>query len=84
MTVHTLVIRDGVPMALPSRDITETFVGEELGLTSLEAERALVERDPTGLPIRNGSAPEPWRGPRSAEAQAHPKKVDGAYTPEGF
>lgn len=82
--IGALVIRDGVPMAFPSRDITETFVGEELGLTSPEAERTLMERALTGLPIRNGSAPEPWRGPHSAEAQAHPKRVAGAYTPEGF
>lgn len=78
-----LVIRDGVPMAFPSRDISETFVGDELGLTSPEAERALMEAALSGLEERNPEAPGPWRGPGGG-VPARAKTPGTAYTPEGF
>ncbi|RGL08160.1 hypothetical protein DXC81_09525 [Collinsella tanakaei] len=70
----SLVIRGGVPLALPSRDITETFLGPELGMTSPEAERRLMEAALTGLEERNRSAPPVWRGPSAPGAGQPPKK----------
>lgn len=82
-----LVIRDGVPMAFPSRDVTETFVGPLLGITSPEAERALMEASLAAREVRNEAAPEVWAGvPAAGEAAtepAAPKSATG-YVPEGF
>lgn len=79
-----LVIRDGVPMAFPSRDIADTFVGEELGLTSPEAERGLMEAALSGLDVRNPEPPETWRGPRAGGEPARAGAAGAPYTPEGF
>lgn len=82
-----LVIHDGVPMAFPSRDVTETFVGPMLGMTSPDAERALMEQSTARRKVRNGTVPEVWQGPTAPDATAaaptKPKTVAG-YVPEGF
>lgn len=82
-----LVIHDGVPMAFPSRDVTETFVGPMLGMTSPEAERALMEQSTARREIRNETVPKIWQGPTdpggAAIAPTKPKTVAG-YVPEGF
>lgn len=82
-----LVIHDGVPMAFPSRDVTETFVGPMLGMTSPEAERALMEQSTARHEIRNETVPKVWQGPTdpggAATAPTKPKTVAG-YVPEGF
>ena len=82
-----LVIHDGVPMAFPSRDVTETFVGPMLGMTSPEAERALMEQSTARREIRNETVPKVWQGPTdpggAATAPTKPKTVAG-YVPEGF
>lgn len=82
-----LVIHDGVPMAFPSRDVTETFVGPMLGMTSPEAKRALMEQSTARREIRNETVPKVWQGPTdpggAATAPTKPKTVAG-YVPEGF
>lgn len=82
-----LVIHDGVPMAFPSRDVTETFVGPMLGMTSPEAERALMEQSTARREIRNETVPKIWQGPTdpggAATAPTKPKTAAG-YVPEGF
>lgn len=82
-----LVIHDGVPMAFPSRDVTETFVGPMLGMTSPDAERTLMERSTARRKIRNETAPRVWRGPTAPDATStaptKPKTAAG-YVPEGF
>ena len=82
-----LVIHDGVPMAFPSRDVTETFVGPILGMTSPDAERTLMEQSTARRKIRNETAPKVWRGPTAPDATStaptKPKTAAG-YVPEGF
>lgn len=82
-----LVIHDGVPMAFPSKDVTETFIGPLLGMTSPKAERALMEQSVATRKIRNQAAPKVWHGPdapgATASAPAKPKTGSG-YVPEGF
>ena len=82
-----LVIHDGVPMAFPSRDVTETFVGPMLGMTSPEAERELMEQSAARREIRNETVPKVWQGPTdpggAATAPPGSKTVAG-YVPEGF
>lgn len=82
-----LVIHDGVPMAFPSKDVTETFIGPLLGMTSPETERALMEQSVATREIRNQAAPKVWHGPdapgATASALAKPKTGSG-YVPEGF
>ncbi len=81
------MIHDGVPMAFPSRDVTETFVGPMLGMTSPEAERALMEQSTARREIRNETVPKIWQGPTdpggAATAPTKPKTAAG-YVPEGF
>lgn len=77
-----LVIRDGRPMALPSRDVTETFAGPALGMTSPEAERRLMEAALEGREERNADVPETWAGPEPPSGGAPRKKHGDGYTPE--
>lgn len=79
-----LVIHDGVPMAFPSRDITETFVGAELGMTSPDAERRLMEKALAALAVRNAEVPDTWRGVRGDGGPLQAKGAREHYTPEGF
>ena len=81
-----LVIHDGVPMAFPSRDVTETFVGPMLGMTSPEAERALMEQSTARREIRNETVPNVWQGPCTTDGTAAPTrpKAVTSYVPEGF
>lgn len=82
-----LVIHDGVPMAFPSRDVTETFVGPMLGMTSPDAERTLMEQSVARRETRNETVPKVWNGPAAPDATAaepaRAKTVAG-YVPEGF
>ncbi|WP_294160069.1 type IV secretory system conjugative DNA transfer family protein [uncultured Collinsella sp.] len=82
-----LVIHDGVPMAFPSRDVTETFVGPMLGMTSPDAERTLMEQSVARRETRNQTVPKVWNGPAAPDATAaepaRAKTVAG-YVPEGF
>ena len=66
-----LVIHDGRALALPSQDVSETFVAEMLGITSSEAERHMMEEALSRREIRNETAPPVWAG------------VDGGSSPEG-
>ena len=61
-----LVIDAEGPMALASRDITETFLGPLLGLTSPEAEGALLARALEGE-VRNTSPGTGMAHPGEAE-----------------
>lgn len=58
----TLVIRGDCVLALPSRDVTETFLGRELGMTSPEAERAMMAEAGVGGEPRNVELPPVWTG----------------------
>ena len=80
------MIHDGVPMAFPSRDVTETFVGPMLGMTSPEAERALMEQSTDRREIRNETVPNVWQGPCTTDGTAAPTrpKAVTSYVPEGF
>lgn len=82
-----LVIHDGRPMALPSRDVTETFVGRMLGMTSHDAEEGLMRAALANRPVRNAEVPPVWSGPGADDAsQAGSRSRVGAspggYTPE--
>ena len=66
-----LVIDAEGPMALASRDITETFLGPLLGMTSPEAEGALLARALEGE-VRNDAPAPVWRIPEK------PKKPKGS------
>jgi hypothetical protein len=82
-----LVIHDGRPMALPSRDVTETFVGRMLGMTSPEAEEGLMRAALSNRPIRNAAVPPVWSGPGAddaSQAGTRPgvRTSPGGYTPE--
>ena len=82
-----LVIDAGGPMALASRDITETFLGPLLGLTSPEAEGALLARALEGE-TRNTSPAPVWRipekpkKPKGSPSGGRKRKVSAA--PDGF
>lgn len=78
-----LVIRDGRALALPSRDVSETFVAGMLGMASPEAERRMMEEALGHREVRNEAAPPVWTGAGGGV----PTRVAGArtgYTPEGF
>ena len=84
-----LVVHDGAVLAFPSRDVSETFVGEMLGMASPEAERALMEAALLDREERNVKVPETWRGAPAAGADAGAAGSGGAaiapkggYTPE--
>lgn len=79
-----LVIHDGVPMAFPSRDVTETFVGGMLGMTSSEAERTLMERSIASRRMRNKEVPRVWNGIVVNNIAAAGRKAADSYVPEGF
>lgn len=79
-----LVIHDGVPMAFPSRDVTETFVGGMLGMTSPEAERTLMERSIASRRMRNKEVPRVWNGIVVNNIAAAGRKAADSYVPEGF
>ena len=82
-----LVIDDAGPMALASRDITETSLGPLLGLASPEAERALLESAIAGEDRNTGAAPV-WRLPEKPKTDGKKptgsKKRRVAAVPEGF
>lgn len=77
-----LVIHDGRALALPSRDVSETFVAGMLGMTSPEAERRMMEDALAHRETRNPAAPPVWTG----EGDDGPKRASArvGYTPEGF
>lgn len=79
----SLVIRDGRALALPSRDVSETFVAGMLGMDSPEAERSMMEEALGHREIRNEAAPPVWTG-ASGETTARRDAARGSYTPEGF
>ena len=82
-----LVIDAEGPMALASRDITETFLGPLLGMTSPEAEGALLARALEGE-VRNTSPAPVWRfpekpkKPKGSPSGGRKRKVSAA--PDGF
>ena len=82
-----LVIDAEGPMALASRDITETFLGPLLGLTSPEAEGALLARALEGE-VRNDAPAPVWRipekpkKPKGSPSGGRKRKVSAA--PDGF
>lgn len=82
-----LVIDAEGPMALASRDITETFLGPPMGLTSPEAEGALLARALEGE-VRNTSPAPVWRipekpkKPKGSPSGGRKRKVSAA--PDGF
>lgn len=82
-----LVIDAEGPMALASRDITETFLGPLLGMTSSEAEGALLARALEGEARNDAPAPV-WRipekpkKPKGSPSGGRKRKVSAA--PDGF
>lgn len=83
----TLVIRGDSVLALPSRDVSETFLGCELGMTSPEAERAMMEEALVHVAVRNTELPPIWDGAGPAKADAavvHAAKPSIPNVPEGF
>lgn len=83
----TLVMRGDSTLALPSRDVTETFLGRELGMTSPEAERAMMEAALVGGEARNAGLPPVWDGGRPAApggAKAPGAKASIPSAPAGF
>lgn len=83
----TLVMRSDSTLALPSRDVTETFQGRELDMTSPEAERAMMEAALVGGEIRNAELPSVWDGtaPTTTTAVKAPKaKPSIPSVPVGF
>lgn len=82
-----LVIDAEGPMALASRDITETFLGPLLGMTSPEAEGALLARALEGEARNDAPAPV-WRipekpkKPKGSPSGGRKRKVSSA--PDGF
>ena len=80
--IGALVIHDGRVLALPSRDVSETFVAGMLGMTSPEAERRMMEDALAHRETRNPAAPPVWTG----ESDDGPKRASArvGYTPEGF
>lgn len=82
-----LVIDENGPMALASRDITETFLGPLLSLASPEAERAMLETAVAGEPRNTGAAPV-WRLPEKPKEgkgkPTGPRKHKVSATPDGF
>lgn len=77
------MIHDGHALALPSRDVSETFVAEMLGMTSSEAEKHMMEEALSRREIRNETAPPVWTGV-DGEIQAPRDGARVGYTPEGF
>ena len=78
-----LVIHDGRALALPSRDVSETFVAGMLGMTSPEAERRMMEDALAHRETRNAAAPPVWTGAASGDGPKRAATRSG-YTPEGF
>ena len=77
------MIHDGHALALPSRDVSETFVAEMLGMASPEAERHMMEEALSRREIRNETAPPVWTGV-DEEVRAPRDGARIGYTPEGF
>lgn len=82
-----LVIDAEGPMALASRDITETFLGPLLGLTSPEAEGAMLARTLEGevrntVPAPVWRIPEKPKKPKGSPSGGRKRKVSAA--PDGF
>lgn len=82
-----LVIDAEGPMALASRDITETFLGPLLGLTSPEAEGAMLARALEGevrntVPAPVWRIPEKPKKPKGSPSGGKKRKVSAA--PDGF
>lgn len=82
-----LVIDENGPMALASRDITETFLGPLLGLTSPETEGTLLAQTLEGEARNTAPAPV-WRipekpkKPKGSPSGGRKRKVSAA--PDGF
>ena len=82
-----LVIDAEGPMALASRDITETFLGPLMGLTSPDAEGALLARALEGevrntFPAPVWRIPEKSKKPKGSPSGGRKRKVSAA--PDGF
>lgn len=83
----TLVMRGDSTLALPSRDVSETFLGRELGMTSPEAERAMMEAALVGGEARNAGLPPVWDGSEPAVPSVEKElgaKVSIPSAPVGF
>ena len=82
-----LVIDAEGPMALASRDITETFLGPLLGMTSPEAEGALLARALEGE-VRNDAPAPVWRIPEKPKkpkgSPSGGRKRKASAAPDGF
>ena len=83
----TLVMRANSTLALPGRDVTETFLGRRLGMTSPETERAMMEAALVGGEVRNAELPPIWDGSSpvaKGEAKATKAKASIPSAPIGF
>ncbi|MBM6778744.1 type IV secretory system conjugative DNA transfer family protein [Collinsella tanakaei] len=80
-TVGALCIAGSRVIAVPSADVSETFVGRMLGMTSPEAERAMMVSTLADRPDRNGEPPELWQPPEP-EPKPKPKKKGAGRAPE--
>lgn len=82
--VGTLAIAGPDILAIPSRDVTDTFVGPMLGMTSKEAERAMMEAALLDREERNADVPPAWRGEANAVTSFESARARVGYVPEGF
>lgn len=82
-----LVIDAEGPMALASRDITETFLGPLLGLTPPGVEDALLARALEGE-VRNAGPAPVWRIPEKPKkpkgSPSGGRKRKASVVPDGF
>lgn len=80
----SLVIHDGHTVALPSRDVSETFVAGTLGMDSPKAERRMMGDALARSEVRNEVTPPLlWTG-ASGETAARRGTTCVGYTPEDF
>jgi type IV secretion system protein VirD4 len=80
----TLLIRSSKVMALPSRDVSETFVGRELGMTGEAAEREIHLRAQASRRPRNLEPPEIWSGEEAGTPTDSTVSERVDLTPRGF
>ena len=82
----TLLLDGHEVMALPSRDVSETFVAPMLGMDSDEGMARLGAAHERSLVPRDLPQPRVWTGPTAGKPEAGQANVaiDAPYAPEGF
>ncbi len=81
----SLVIINGEAHVFPLKDVPETFLANELGMTSKENERKLMSRSIERNAICKNELPPVWYGKiDSVESNASNLKIGVSHTPEDF